>query len=266
MLRGRRSVRGLAVSFAILALAVPGCRAEAESGTVVEVIDGDTIVVALPEGRRKVRLLGVDTPELGREDHKAEAMGQEAAAFTRSLAHGQVVRLVTDSRADERDVYGRALRYVFLPDGRLLNLLIVAEGFGQVYTRSDFERIEEFRAAERAARESGRGLWGADALHELSADEAAAHVGAVARVCGAVASTHYAADTRGRPTFLNLGRPYPHQLLTVVIWGADRDRFKAPEKRYADQHVCVTGEIETRNGKPQIVVDDPTQISLQTEK
>src|SRR5579884_1444023 len=66
----------------------------------------------------------------------------------------------------------------------------------------------------------------------LSAGEAKNHIGENATVCGQVASTHFAASSRGRPTFLNLNEPYPNQIFTIVIWGSDRPKFGDPEVRY----------------------------------
>jgi endonuclease/exonuclease/phosphatase family metal-dependent hydrolase len=94
----------------------------------------------------------------------------------------------------------------------------------------------------------------------LEPDEAARHVGQTATVCGTVASTHFAEDSKGRPTFLNLGRPYPDQSFTVVIFGDDRAAFGEPERRYRGQRICVSGTIELYKGKPQIVAHTPHQI------
>ena len=58
-----------------------------------------------------------------------------------------------------RDRYGRLLRYVYLPDGTLLNALIVSEGYGFAYTKYPFRRMKEFRRLERTARAEGNGLW-----------------------------------------------------------------------------------------------------------
>lgn len=65
----------------------------------------------------------------------------------------------------------------------------------------------------------------ARAQKTLTAAEAKDHVGEVATVCGEVASTHYAATSRGNPTFINLDRPYPNEIFTVLIWGSDRAKF-----------------------------------------
>jgi len=97
----------------------------------------------------------------------------------------------------------------------------------------------------------------------LEAVEAADHVGEEATVCGTVASAAYLGRSGGRPTFLNLDRPYPDQPFTVVIWGTTRDLFEdEPEALYDGRRICVSGKIVEYKGKPQIVVDDPSQIEI----
>ena len=94
----------------------------------------------------------------------------------------------------------------------------------------------------------------------LSAAEAKNHLGETATVCGKVASTKYAASTRGQPTFLNLDKPYPDQIFTVLIWGNHRSKFGRPEVDYKDKQICVSGRILNYRGVPEIVADDPGQI------
>jgi len=102
------------------------------------------------------------------------------------------------------------------------------------------------------------------AQHKLAAAEAKDHIGETATVCGNVASTHYAASTKGHPTFINLDKPYPQQIFTILIWGENRARFGTPEVDCKDKHLCVTGKITEYRGTPEIVADNPRQIS--TEK
>ena len=245
---------------ALLTLAPP-CRAT-ESGTVVKVVDGDTIKVEIGARIEDVRLIGVDTPETVDPRKPVELFGQQATDFTRRMASGKIVRLEPDPQGDTRDTYGRLLRYVYLPDGALLNAEIIRQGYGHAYTRFPYAEMDSFRALEREAREAGRGLWGTEHLETLTSAEAAAHLGEVATVCGAIASTSYATRVRGAPTFLNLDRPYPDHPFTVVIWKSDRIAFGEPEVTYADQSVCVTGKIDDYKGKPQIVARDPSQIEI----
>jgi len=98
---------------------------------------------------------------------------------------------------------------------------------------------------------------------KLTAAEAKDHIGEQATVCGRVASTRYAATTRGKPTFLNLDKPYPSQLFTVLIWGENREKFGTPEEKYRDKQICVTGKITEYRKAAEIVVSDPRNIEVQ---
>jgi micrococcal nuclease len=260
-LPGARAAIRRRVALAALACVIgtgPACAA-AEPGTVVRVIDGDSLEIAVPGAKLEVRLLGVDTPELGHDRQQVEFFAEEALQFTRKLAHEGRVVLETDPQGDTRDTYGRALRYVRLSDGRLLNAEIIAQGYGHAYTRYPFTRLEEFRALERAARVAGRGLWGGTPPR-LAAADAGSHLGKIARVCGQVASARFVPATDGRPTFLNLDRPHPNQAATIVIWGPDRAAFGEPERVYAGRRICVTGKIDSFAGRAQIEARDPSQI------
>jgi len=97
---------------------------------------------------------------------------------------------------------------------------------------------------------------------KLSVTEAKNHIGEKATVCGEVASTHYAARSKGSPTFVNLDQPYPNQLFTVLIWGSDRPKFGNPDRAYMGKHVCATGKIKDFRGVPEIVAYDPSQIAV----
>ena len=99
------------------------------------------------------------------------------------------------------------------------------------------------------------------AQKRLSAAEAKDHFGENATVCGEVASTQYAASSKGQPTFLSLDKPYPNQPFTIVIWGDNRSKFGAPESGYKGKNICVSGKITVYAGLPEIVVDDPKQNS-----
>jgi micrococcal nuclease len=96
----------------------------------------------------------------------------------------------------------------------------------------------------------------------ISAAQASQHIGETATVCGKVVDARYASSSRGKPTFLNLDKPYPNQIFTVVIWGKDRDKFGKPEEKYKDKYICVTGDIISYRGIPEIIVRDPSQIRI----
>jgi DNA/RNA endonuclease YhcR with UshA esterase domain len=108
-------------------------------------------------------------------------------------------------------------------------------------------------------------LWAALGLAQtsISAADAKNHVGDRATVCGEVASTHYAVSSRGSPTFINLDKPYPNQIFTVLIWGTNRPKFGDPEEAYRGKHICVTGKISDYKGAPEIIAYEPSQINVQ---
>jgi micrococcal nuclease len=127
------------------------------SARVTRHTDGDTLWLS---GIGKVRLIGIDTPEVF---GGVECYGRRASAFVkRLLPLGTEVRYRLG--IEERDRYGRALAYVWLDDGRFLNRLLVAHGYAQTLTiPPNVEYADDFRAAAGRARGQGLGLWGADA-------------------------------------------------------------------------------------------------------
>ena len=100
------------------------------------------------------------------------------------------------------------------------------------------------------------------AQSSFSASEAKNHVGERGTVCGEVASTHNAAGSRGNPTFINLDKPYPEQIFTILIWGSNRPKFGDPEEMYRNKHICVTGTTNDYKGVPEIVAYQPSQIKV----
>ena len=135
---------------------------------VVGVEDGDTITVEAAGRRERVRLIGIDTPELHHPERPVQCFAEAAKAFTASLIDSQAVRLQADPLDDNRDLYQRLLRYVYLPDGTLVNTAVVAEGYGFAYTRFPFTKLAEMQQLESRARQAGRGLWRQCTISEIN--------------------------------------------------------------------------------------------------
>jgi micrococcal nuclease len=127
---------------------------------VVDVLDGDTIVVRRAGGRDEtIRLLGIDTPETHHPTKPVGCYGPEASAFTSRRLFGHVVTLEDD--VERRDIYGRRLAYVYLR-GERFNDELLRRGFAHLLV------IEPNRAHARTmldeeldAEQHARGLWGA---------------------------------------------------------------------------------------------------------
>jgi len=129
-------------------------------------LDGDTIRVIMPDGIvEKVRLIGVNTPELAHFGRPEQCGAAEARDFTDKLT-GRYVWLEFD--VGRRDKYGRLLAYVWIKDPRkvhydlhyMWNWLLVREGYAQVMTvPPNVKYVDDFLDAQRKARNENKGLW-----------------------------------------------------------------------------------------------------------
>jgi micrococcal nuclease len=151
---------GTIIMVAACAAALAGAAQTASSGTftlrgtVTYVVDGDTIHVDVGSREEKVRLIGIDTPEVGQCD------AAKATGLARRLAQDRAVRLVGDSTQATRDRYGRLLAYVRLPNGRDLGYQQLARGYARVYVYDrPFQRLVAYRRAEQVGRKRADGIW-----------------------------------------------------------------------------------------------------------
>ena len=141
--------------------------AEELTGRVLWIYDGDTLKV---EDIGKVRMIGIDTPEIKasprdrfytRDFHiktgKLRQISRQAKNYNIHYVKGETVRLELDQT--ERDKYNRLLAYVYLPDGEMLNLLLLKKGLATVFRRYDFRYKKDFFKAEKKAKKKALGLW-----------------------------------------------------------------------------------------------------------
>jgi len=129
---------------------------------VVNVIDGDTFDIDIPDGRyehTRIRLLGIDTPETYSEQSSVIYFGQEAAEFTKKSALGKSVTVYLDAPNPTRGKYGRLLAYVKLPDGGFLNEVLLTEGYAYADSRFSHSFYNKYRQLQATARSGKKGLW-----------------------------------------------------------------------------------------------------------
>jgi micrococcal nuclease len=141
-----------------------------EYAVVKRVVDGDTFLL---ENGDRVRLLGIDTPEkfeskkldkdveATRQDKKTiKKLGQLASDYVKKFVEGKKVYLEKEPNYDDKDRYGRLLRWIYLEDGTFVNGKIVKDGYAQVYEKFPVSKLDELRKYQKEARENNRGLWG----------------------------------------------------------------------------------------------------------
>jgi micrococcal nuclease len=123
-------------------------------------VDGDTIAINMNGKVETIRFVGVDTPETHKPNTPVQCYGPAAANYTKTMIGSQKVRLEADPQSTNRDRYNRLLRYVYLPDGRLLNERIIQTGHGFYYPYFPYSKSEQFKADQELARAQNLGLWG----------------------------------------------------------------------------------------------------------
>ena len=229
-----------------------------ETGRVVEVIDGDTIVLA---GGLEVRLVGIQAPKLplGRPGFEAWPLAEEARARLVAMVLDREVTLYYGGRRVDR--YGRALAHLVLDDGGWVQANMLSDGFARVYSFADNRALVPLMLdGEAIARRAGRGLWQEAYYRVLDQADAGRAVGSYGLVEGVVLS---AARVRGRG-FLNFGEDYRTDF-TISIDPSDmEDHFDAADillDDYVGARVRVRGWIRNLNGA-SIDVTHPEQIEL----
>ncbi len=135
---------------------------QADLYKVTKIVDGDTITVDIAGKIETLRLIGINTPETVDPRKPVECFGKEASNKAKEILTGKSIRLEADSTQDERDKYGRLLRYVFLADGTSFNKMMISEGYAYEYTYNiPYKYQIEYKQAEKEAKEAQKGLWAA---------------------------------------------------------------------------------------------------------
>lgn len=227
------------------------------SGYVTWVIDGDTVVL---DNDKKVRYLGVDTPEQG------EPFYEEALRRNKAIAGGRVVRLEV-CKKEPYDKYGRLLAYVYA-DGVDISAILLREGLARplMIPPCGLSRAGELKKAAATAKASGIGVWSvADraggkgvAAVEISPEQALEYIGRVATVTGKVFNVR---ETK-KAVFINFGSDW-RSAFTAMIFKGDLGAFKAANmdfKRYKGARISVTGRIKSYGERAEIIIRTPSQL------
>lgn len=156
--------------------AVPAARCQVShydaTARVRHVHDGDTLT--LDDGRR-VRIIGLDTPELGRDGRPPQAYAVAARDALRALLRHDA-RVHLRYGTDRRDHYGRTLAHVYLMDGRDVAAVLLRAGLATALViPPNLSGVACYQAAESAARTQGRGLWSLAAYQSVPAARLGRH-------------------------------------------------------------------------------------------
>ena len=128
---------------------------------IVKVVDGDTDDVLINGKTVRLRLVGMDTPEVVDTRKPVQCYGREASAEGHKLLDNQWVRLAYDTISGKTDIYGRTLAYVYMPNGEMYNEFMIRNGFAHEYDYQNqkYEYRAQFQAAQAAAKKEQLGFW-----------------------------------------------------------------------------------------------------------
>jgi endonuclease YncB( thermonuclease family) len=215
------------------------------------VFDGDTL--ALGDGR-KVRLLGINTPEIGHDGKPSEPYAVEARALLERFA-GPDTRLFLRLDTERHDRYGRLLAHVFAEDGSNLQALLLAAGYATTLVVPPNEwSLDCYAAVQMRARTGGAGIWSDSRYQPVPAGELADSTRGYRLVIGRVQRV---GESRGN-LWLNLA---PH--VAVRIRKDDLIYFGALDPRtLAGRRLEVRGWINRRRGELRITVRHPAALTI----
>lgn len=128
----------------------------------MRVVDGDTLHLGVADTSgdvTKVRLIGIDAPEMGSGERERMYYAQEATEAAKRMALGKSVTVYLDRQAGSRDRYQRLLAYIQLPDGRFLNEELLSQGFAYADLRFKHGYYQKYLQLEAGARSLKEGLW-----------------------------------------------------------------------------------------------------------
>ncbi len=219
---------------------------------VEKVVDGDTIIV---KGGGRVRLLGINTPEIAHRQHAAEPLGDRAHQRLEQLLRDKKVYLEFDQQ--RRDRFKRLLAHVTLEDGSSINEQLLREGLARaLFLQPNMSHLQDYYRIEAEAAENKRGIW---SLPEFKIRSAAKANECIKRFCllrGRIVKI----EKKSRYTYLH----FPGSLV-VAIKHRYLKQFQTAGlniQTLKGTTVMIRGWIGTRNDAPYLQLQHPLQIQI----
>ena len=216
------------------------------------VSDGDTLVL---DNDRKIRVIGINTPEKAHDDKPAEPLSIRARDRLRQMLFASNNRVQLLYGKDPVDRYGRYLANIWDTGNRNLAEQLISEGLGwQVAIPPNIRYLDCYRAAESTARKAKRGIWGHPAWEVRKASDLTLRDSGFQRVAGRVTRINHG----GGATWIALD-----DRLTIKLADIDRSWFKRlPGPDWAGRQLEVRGWLYRTKGKLRVNVHHPLMITL----
>lgn len=220
---------------------------------VEKVFDGDTILLS---NGRKVRFLGINTPEVAGRNKQAEAGGEQAKQWLKAQLEGKKVALEPD--VEREDAYHRLLAHVFTEEKQHLNLVLVEQGLAFVSIHPpNLKYAPALYAAQASAEQEKQGLW-ADERYQAQpyTDLDESNYQGWHRITGIVK----AAKRTAKSVYLQFS-----ETVAIQLDNADLDLFPSLDV-YSGKRVEARGWVSRSKGRFAIKVRHPGDIKLLSSK
>lgn len=235
----------------LFALLLVGAAAAAAplSAEVQAVVDGDTVLL---RDRRLVRLIGVNSPELGKDGAPDEPLAAEARAYLDRLLMNNQVVLVLEQETHDR--HGRLLAHLLLPDGRSVQEMLLEQGFASIVAMPpNIGRLDRYRAAQQRARAQRRGLWS----HAYFSPAAAARLDTADTGFRFVRGRVQGVGKSAKYIYLNLSERF-----ACMIAHEDWKHFRGRPEELVGKTVEVSGWVTARRGALRMRVHHPAVLQV----
>ncbi|MCO6413115.1 MAG: thermonuclease family protein [Thiogranum sp.] len=224
----------------------------AEAVQVRYIHDGDTLVLA---DNRKVRLIGINTPEVSRNGEPAQALAINARDRLRQLLFEQSNKARILYGQQKVDDHGRSLAHLWSPDGTNLAAVLLREGLGwAVAIPPNVRLLECYLESERQALEASRGVWDRPDYHAIASNQLSLRDEGFMRVKGRVTRVNHG----GGATWINLEGRFAVRIPDQDLqWFANR-----PDTTWLGRELEVRGWLYVTKGESRITVNHPAAITM----
>ena len=223
------------------------------SAQVANIYDGDTLRLRNGE---KVRLIGINTPELGRDGYPSEPFARKATDRLKSLLLENGFRINLRYGNESQDRYKRRLAHAYLPDNRSIAAVLLREGLGtRVTVPPNVRDFQCYRKAELQAREKRLGVWSLPQYSGVAVEQLSTKKGGFHIVQDKVEKLR----KRNGSIYLTLGRH-----LTLTVHKKDVAYFPAGFlKTLLHKQVRIRGWISTKGGKLRMRLRHPAEVEVE---
>ncbi len=234
---------------------------KSEKALVKWVYDGDTLLVTDLNGsnERKIRILGIDTPEVKHHQQKAQLFGAKAREELRALLKQQNYQIILEFDKDKRDRYDRELAYTYLSNGESISEWLLMRGYAKtLIIPPNVKYADCFKRAEKYAQQKNLRLWKLKRNQVKAVSDLSSKAKGYIRLKGNVSRVK-----KRKKSFIFELKSKFKKPIQVRIKKKNLDYFKEFDTdKLVSKEVIVSGILKKKKGKRTIHLNHPSQLEI----